>query len=183
MKNLAGVKECDKDIRKELYLAGIEIIPIEGKGEVPYTIGGKIGNWKLTRAWTYWIASVENRGDGLPLEDAMKLHYRPNPTDDNEILGTVIRCGGHCGCPSPVEFGAQPVYTDELYEELRKLGKYEEVEIGGKMYPRVTVGELSRLNREEIIDVPFYVDGYHIDDQVGLNEFKKALEKYYLTEV
>jgi len=179
MKNLAGVKECDKDIREELYLAGIEAVPLDGTGEVPYTIAGRIGKWKFSRAWRYWIVSTENREDGLLLENAMRLHYKPNPTDEDQILGTVIRCGGHAGCPSPIEYGAQPVYTDELYEELRALGKYEEVEIGGKMYPKVSVGEISRLNQAEILDVPFYVDSYHIDDQVGLNEFAKTLNKFY----
>jgi len=185
MINLAGVKECDKAIREELYLAGIEVYEEKGNGEVPYTIIGKIGNWVLKRAWTYWVARVENREDGLLLEDAMKLHYRPNPIDDDDILGKVIRSGGHAGSPSPDEYGAQPVYCDELYEKLRSLGKYNEIEIGGKTYPQVSVGEVSLLNKKGVLDIPFYVDTYHIDDQIGLNEFVRIIknkELKYLCE-
>jgi len=147
MKNLAGVKECDTTIKEELYLADIEAIPAEAKGEVPYSIEGKIGNWKLRRAWYYWVASVEILTDGLPVDDAMELHNKPNPIDSGKILGTSIRSGGHCGCPSPNEYGADPDCN---------TGK---------------------------LDVKRYVRSYHIDDQIGLNEFKKALKTYYSTEV
>lgn len=176
MKNLAGVTECDNDIREELYLANIEVVPMEGKGEVPYSITGRIGYWKLTRAWTYWIVSVENPTDGLLLEDAMKLHNKPNPINSNKILGTSIRSGGHCGCPSPDEYGAQPVYDNNLNKKLIKLG-YEKKELCGKKYIDISVGEISKLNQEGKLDAPFYVDCYHIDNQIGLNEFAKFLIK------
>lgn len=174
MKNLAGVKDCDKDIREELYLAGIEVVPLDAKGEVPFTIAGRIGNWKLTRAWYYWIVSVEIPSDGLLLEDAMKLHNKPNPVDSDRILGTSIRCGGHCGCPSPDEYGAQPVYDEALNQKLIALG-YEEKTLGSVKYVDINVGEISKLNQEGKLDVPFYVGNYHIDDQIGLNEFAKFL--------
>ena len=105
----------------------------------------------------------------------MILHNKPHPIT-NEILGEVIRSGGHCGCPSPDEYGAEPIYTDELYEKLRGLGKYKEIELGGKTYPQVNVGEISRLNKEGVLNVPFFVDTYHIDDQVGLLEFSNFLK-------
>lgn len=174
MKNLAGVTECDKDIREELYLAGIEVIPMDGKGEVPFSIAGRIGNWKLTRAWTYWIVTVEIESDGLLLENAMKLHNKPNPVYNDRILGTSIRSGGHCGCPSPDEYGAQPVYDKALNEKLLTLG-YEEKELNGTKYVNINVGEISKLNKEGKLDAPFYVDCYHIDNQIGLNEFAKFL--------
>jgi len=178
MKNLAGDKDADKQIREELYLAGIEQDYEVSKGEVPFTVIGKIGKWKFTRAWYYWVAKVENREDGLPLDNAMELHHTINPIDPETILGTSIRSGGHCGCPSPDEYGAQPVYNDELNKKLIELG-YEEKEFLGKKYVSITVGEMSELNRKGLIDVPFYVDSYHIDDQIGLNEFAKALNKFY----
>ena len=176
MKNLAGDKEADVSIKEELYLAGIEAIPMDGKGEVPYSIAGRIGNWKLHRAWYYWIVSVENPADGLPLEDAMKLHNKPNPVNSDRILGTTIRSGGHCGCPSPDEYGAQPVYDEALNKKLIALG-YEEKELGGTKYVDINVGEISKLNEEGKLDVPFYVGNYHIDDQIGLNEFAKFLKE------
>jgi len=81
MKNLAGVKECDIIIREELYLAGIEEIESKSKGEVPFSVGGRIGYWTLERAWYYWIASVERPQDGLILKDAVELHEKKNPID------------------------------------------------------------------------------------------------------
>ncbi|MFA5366317.1 MAG: hypothetical protein WC333_00140 [Dehalococcoidia bacterium] len=142
MKNLAGNKEADKSIKEELYLAGIEAIHVGGTvcSEVPYSIIGRIGYWTLTRAWYYWIATVERLEDGLPFEEALKLHNTPNPVDKDGLLGHLIRVGGHCGCPSPAEYGAR----------LADNGKR-------------------------------YVDGYHIDDQIGLNEFAKVLKEFYKT--
>lgn len=178
MKNLAGVDNCDTSIREELYLASIEVIPLDTKGEVPFTIAGRIGNWKLTRAWNYWVVSVEIHSDGLPLKDAMELHNKPNPIDDTQHLGQTIRSGGHCGCPSPDEYGADPIYDEKLNEKLLALG-YKEKELCGNKYVDISVGEISKLNQEGKIDVPFYVSNYHIDDQIGLNEFAKALKEYY----
>ncbi len=176
MINLAGNKEADKQIRKELYLAGIEIIPIEGKGEVPYTIGGRIGNWKLTRAWTYWIAKVVERKDGLSLNEALLLHNKPNPIDFEKKLGDSIRSGGHCGCPSPDEYGAQPVYNENFIDRLKEIGEYKEVIFDGITYPDITVGKISELCNKGKLDIKRYVDIYHIDDQIGLNEFAKFLK-------
>jgi hypothetical protein len=104
MINLAGNKDADTHIYEELYLAGIEAIKETSNGEVPYTVIGRIGYWKLRRAWYYWVATVEYRKDGLPLDVAMKLHNTPHPT--MTIMGNTIRSGGHCGCPSPDEYGA-----------------------------------------------------------------------------
>jgi len=184
MKNLAGVKEADQTIKEELYLAGIEAVPMEAKGEVPYTIEGKIGNWRLRRAWYYWIATTELRTDGLPLNHAVALHIKPNPIDFKKIMGTSIRSGGDAGCSSPEDYTSQPVYDDELDEKLMALGyKKEYSNILKKDYIPISVGEVARLCTEGKLDVQRYVDCYHIDDQIGLNEFKKYLRDYNLTEV
>jgi len=178
MKNLAGVNEADLTIKEELYLAGIEQVPAEAKGEVPYTIEGRIGNWRLRRAWYYWMVSVELPTDGLLLKDAVELHEKPNPINPDKILGTSIRCGGHCGCPSPVEYGAQPVHDEALEEKLVALGyKKEYSEILKKEFVRITVGEISELCEAGRLVVDQYVTSYHIDDQIGLNEFAKFLNK------
>jgi hypothetical protein len=177
MINLAGNKDADKHIKEELYLAGIEAISENAKGEVPYTIVGKIGNWKFRRAWYYWVASVERDEDGLPLDIAVKLHETPHPTDNGKKLGDSIRSGGHCGCPSPAEYGAQPVYNDELDNQLIALG-YKKVysDFIKKEYIPITVGEVSKLCNEGKLTVERYVDCYHIDDQIGLSEFAKTLK-------
>jgi hypothetical protein len=177
MINLAGNKDADKHIKEELYLADIEQINVGGtvKSEVPYSIIGRIGNWKLYRAWYYWVATVERREDGLPLEAAMKLHNTPHPTE--KIMGNTIRSGGHCGCPAPDEYGAQPVHDEELENKLIELG-YEKTysDFMKKSYVSITVGELSKLSKEGKLKVNQYVDCYHIDDQIGLNEFAKTIK-------
>lgn len=178
MKNLAGVKEADLSIKEELYLAGIEAVTGEAKGEVPYTLEGRIGKWRLRRAWYYWVASVEIKTDGLELEHALELHNMPNPIDSDKIMGTSIRSGGHCGCPSPDEYGAQPVYDESLNKKLVALG-YETKEFQGKEYVSINVGEMSELCKSGKLDVKQYVDCYHIDDQIGLNEFAKYLRALY----
>jgi hypothetical protein len=177
MINLAGNKDADKHIKEELYIAGIEIIGEKANGEVPYTVIGRIGNWKFHRAWYYWVASVERREDGLPLDIAMELHNRKHPTDDKKILGDSIRSGGHCGCPAPDEYGAQPIHDDELDNQLVALGyekKYSD--FLKKSYVSITVGEISKLSNEGKLNIKRYVDCYHIDDQIGLNEFAKTLK-------
>jgi hypothetical protein len=177
MINLAGNKEADKHIKEELYIAGIETINEKANGEVPYTVVGRIGNWRFHRAWYYWVASVERKEDGLPLDIAMELHNRKHPTDDNKILGDSIRSGGHCGCPAPDEYGAQPIHDDELDDKLVALGyekKYSD--FLKKSYVSITVGEISKLCNEGKLTVKRFVDCYHIDDQIGLNEFAKTLK-------
>jgi hypothetical protein len=94
MKNLAGVETCDFNIEKELTQAGFEIIPMEStNSEVPYTIGGKIGNNTVfTRAWYYWCVECI-----VPLDIAnIMYHHSDGKTD--------IRVAGHCGCPPPSEW-------------------------------------------------------------------------------
>jgi hypothetical protein len=177
MKNLAGVKDADKTIREELYLAGIEAIPEKSEGEVPYTIIGRVGHWKLRRAWYYWIARAELRTDGIPVEKAMELYHRKNPADESKILGEEIRSGGDAGCSEPNGYTAQPVYDDELENKLMALGyekKYSE--LVGKSYVSINYGQIAKLCNEGKLDVQRYVDSYHIDTQIGLNEFVAFLK-------
>lgn len=179
MINLAGNKDADTYIKEELYLAGIETINVGGKvnSEVPYSIIGRIGHWTLTRAWYYWIAKVEHLEDGLPLDIAINLHETPNPIDKIQILGHSIRSGGHAGSLSPAEYGAHPDYNEEFYKQLKKLG-YPQIysDILKKEYIPINVGEVSKLCNEGKLNVKRYVDCYHIDDQIGLNEFAKVVK-------
>jgi len=109
MENLAGVKDCDKFIKIELVKANLTPItqPLDNT-EVPYTLIAKIGNWTLTRAWRYWIASAD--GDGLPLKEATIMHnkvYPDNMFDSHNIVGKYgnkIRVIGHAGCPPPEDW-------------------------------------------------------------------------------
>ena len=178
MENLAGNKDADKFIKEELYLAGIPQVTIGlTRSEVPYTIIGKLGKWTFTRAWYYWVASVENVKDGLILAKAIILHERKHPTDDKKkILGNVIRAGGDCSCPSPKTYVAQPAYDEELDKQLIALGykkkRYEDLDVEGW---ELNYGEIGKLCEEGKLTVDRYVDCYHIDDQVGLVEFAKFI--------
>ena len=167
MINLAGVKAADKHIQGELYSAGIEIVRGElSKSEVPYSITGKLADWKFNRAWYYWMASAED-GKGLPLEVAAAMHEKKYPIIGERQpgnYGQVIRVAGHCGCPHPREW-AFP--NDEvLHAELKKIGKES-----------ATYGELADLCNTGVIQAPRFVTSYHIDDQLGLNEFARVLRE------
>lgn len=76
MKNLAGVPECDVDIRQELEASGIEIVEVgRSPSEVPFSLAGKQGNWMFKRAWYYWIATA-SEGKGIPENEAEKLNAK-----------------------------------------------------------------------------------------------------------
>lgn len=180
MENLAGVHRdyCDEQIREELYLAGIEPVEVErSTGEVRYSYIGKVGNWTFTRLWYYWSARVEKTEDGLLLEKAMELNNMKHPLKDM-TMESIIRAGGHGGGISPDDYVSNPVYNDELTEKLVALGyekKYHEHL--KEYYVNINRGEISTLNKEGKLNVPFYVDSYHIDNQIGLNVFVKFIKE------
>lgn len=176
MKNLAGVNNADETILEELYLAGIPAVKVEpNTGEVPFSYIGKMGSWTFSRRWYYWSASVEDKTTGFPLEVALELHNRKHPISEKN-LGSIIRVGGHCGCPSPDEYGAQPIYDEELDKQLESIGyKKEYSDLLKKEYISITVGEVSKLCNEGKLNVKRFVDNYHIDEQIGLNELAKTI--------
>jgi hypothetical protein len=182
MKNLAGVQDADKSILEELYLAGIESVKVDtSKGDVPFTFVGKIGKWKLERRWYYWSAFVDDVKDGVPLQPALEFNNRKRPTDDTVILGDTVRAGGHGGGISPDDYVGK---TDraELVSECKRIGlsttsakamgwSEDETE-----YSNLNYGEISKLCNEGKINCKRYIDVYHIDDQIGLNEFAKFIK-------
>jgi len=176
MKNLAGVKDCDVTIKEELYLAGIKNYPApEHTSEVPYSIFGKVGNWRFRRAWYYWVVTVEETTDGLPVEKALELYNTENPAN-GEKLGVDVRAGGDGGGISPDGYVAQPVYDDELNDKLVALGyekKYHKIQ--DEEHVEINMGEMADLCKSGKLDVQRYVRSYHIDTQVGLNEFVRFL--------
>jgi len=99
--NLAGNENCDYFIKAELTLAGIDMVQEKDRGEVPAKIKGKLGNFKFSRAWTYWIV----KGD-VPLSVAEELYADP-------VGVKYVRVAGHCGCPAPKEW-ATPNEKGEL---------------------------------------------------------------------
>ena len=176
MNNLAGVKEADETILEELYLAGIPAIKVDkSTGGVPFSYVGKIGNWTFSRRWYYWSASVEDKATGLPVEIALELNNRKHPTN-GEILGNIVRAGGHAGGISPEDYVGQPIYNEELDSQLESIGyKKEYNEFLKKEYISINVGEVAKLCNEGKLTVKRYIDCYHIDEQIGLNEFVKTI--------
>lgn len=90
MKNLAGNKDCDVEIRRELTRCRIPIIEGErSTGEVPASLTGKLGEFTFRRAWYYWVVT-----GGVPLSVAQEMYDDPVGRED-------VRVDGHCGCPAP----------------------------------------------------------------------------------
>ena len=178
MVNLAGVFSCDDTIIEELYLANLE--PVSSihteSSEVPYHYTAKLGMWTFRRAWNYWVATVDNPQDGLKLHDAFRLYNRQHPTLKSEILGKCIRCDG--GGVSP-DRCAMPVMNAELEKYLLELGYKKEhiFEIGSHF--RLSNGDIITLCNDGKLEVERYINLYHIDTQVGLNEFVKFIKELY----
>lgn len=91
MRNLAGDKECDREIRRELERARIPAVIDEeiNHPEVKARFRGRLGEFVFTRHWTYWGAYGP-----VPLEVARELYADP-------VGATDIRVAGHCGRPPP----------------------------------------------------------------------------------
>jgi len=122
MINLAGETKADLVILKELVKADIKVVEGQrSRGEVPYTLTGKLGDWNFSRAWYYWMAIAQN-GKGLPLDVALELHNRKYHTDRKEqpkTYGQLIRVDGDCSCPQPT--GIVLSYHVDTQEGLNAL--------------------------------------------------------------
>jgi hypothetical protein len=93
MRNLAGDKNCDEYIRRELTHARINIVErkLPAVGEVRYKLTGELHGWTFERRWYYYSCK-----GAMPIEKARDLWNDPLGRDD-------VRVDGHCGCPSPDE--------------------------------------------------------------------------------
>lgn len=167
MKNLAGNKTCNKQIRKELEEAGVPIVSDRDclKHEVPASIAGALGEFNFTRAWYYWVVS----GD-VPLRVAEDLYRGPIGKRD-------IRVVGHCGCPPPSEWAFPK--KEVLYE----LGVYKHPSEEHPFGESPNYGDLAKMCNSGQIVAPRFVSSYHIDSQEGLNKFVKTIKAYGLVTV
>lgn len=162
MKNINYIDEdFTETILEELYLADIPAIKVYDK----YI--GQIGKWILERRSTYWSAKVENERDGLTLESALLLHNKKRPPLNEYRLGGVIRCGGHAGAPSPDVYGADVIFDDKLREQMISLEN---------KYGKMTFDDVLQYEKKGEIKIERFVNCYHIDTQIGLNEFAKFLK-------
>ncbi len=184
MRNLAGVKEADTYITRELDWAGIEAVQGEqSSGEVPYSIRGKIGPWTISRAWYYWVASAGE--DGLDVKVADEMHNKAYPVKGDrepETYGKVIRVAGHCGCPPPAEWAdhydvdGKKIIVDPDGEQQDQFNRFVE---SGFLEENDEYRFAPRL--DGVVDKSV-VSSYHIDTQEGLNEFARVVRATYDTE-
>lgn len=169
MINLAGNREADKYIQEELCSAGIDIVRGElSKGEVLYSITGKLGDWQFNRAWYYWRAFAPD-GKGLPLEIAAEMHEKKYPIigeEQPENYGQVIRVTGHCGCPHPRK------WAFPSNEDLDKWSQETK-----RNWKEICYRDLAKLCNDGNIKGNRFINSYHVDTQLGLNELANVIKK------
>jgi hypothetical protein len=167
MKNLAGDPNCDKEIRRELARARIEIVEgARSTHEVAASVTGKLGHITFTRAWYYWVAEGK-----VPFSVATELWNDP-------VGRTDVRVGGHCGCPSPAEYGTtyydadgKVLYEDKTGEEERRTQHFVDK---GIITPEDQAKYRFVQDKRAAANVAF-VSLYHIDSEVGLRLFADAI--------
>lgn len=157
--NLAGVRECDRVIRDELFAAGAEVVelPELQAGEVLARLQGRVGPVTLRRAWRYWIASGP-----VPLDVARAMYEHP-------IGRESVRVAGHCGCPPAADPWLE--YRDADGNELlheRERPAFER--LGLKLQPN------QRWSADPAAEGEAFVTTYHIDAVGGLRLFVDSVK-------
>lgn len=169
MKNLAGNKDCDKEIERELTRCSIEVVPDQPRvGEVPSSLLGKLGLFTFFRAWYYWVV----RGD-MPLKIAQELYNDP-------VGKTDIRVCGDCSCPAPE--GVFITWRDKDGKVLLSTIQREALLITcGENNPIVKkVLEEYRFVDDPAAEGSGFVVSYHIDTELGLRIFADTLKRHGL---
>lgn len=171
--------DVDSVIREELRRAGAEAVTTErGDGDVPYMLIGVVGDWGLTRAWSYWVASAQP-GTGLPLDIANELHTKAYLASEQRIstYGQVVRVAGYSGGAPPddhvthYDSAGLELVVDPTGQEERE---YREMALQHAQLKKAFeacrfVPSLDGVVARSVIDL------YHIDTQEGLNEFVRTV--------
>jgi hypothetical protein len=158
MINLAGKEDCDVYIRHELRHARIPIVdaPLL-KGEVPSRIRGQLKDFVFEREWYYYVVVGV-----MPLEVALALYEDPLGRDD-------VRVGGHCGCPSPLEYGTTFLDADGLmlYQDVdgAQREKYDHLVAEGLVEERKDFRFVPDVKAAAVVG---YITCYHVDSEAGL---------------
>lgn len=173
MRNLAGERDCDTQIRLELSKAGVDIVqlPAPMQSEVPASVIGQLPGFRLHRAWYYWAVQGE-----VPLDVARKLYNDPNGRKD-------IRVAGHCGSPPPEE------WVEHYGTDGKRLAPKEHekslLDMESNPNPIRAIRDVIQSIREStrFVEDPVkeatksVVTSYHIDTQEGLNFFVTTLRE------
>lgn len=171
MINLAGDKNADQHIARELARSKIELVHGDPQpGEVSASITGRIGEYRFRRAWRYWIVK------GLVPLDVARVLY------DDPVGVTDVRIAGHCGCPAPG--GCETVWFDADGVRLLDFAQKAEAEHFASKPTSILreVGERI-LAENRFVEVPSavgrgFVDLYHIDSEVSLRLFADTIRRH-----
>jgi hypothetical protein len=172
MKNLAGVAECDRDIRRELTRVMVPIVDIAPtRHEVPSLLNGRLGPFRFSRAWYYWCVNGP-----LPQTIAKELYADPVGAED-------VRVAGHCSCPAP-EAPWVNWYTP-TGERVVETKQHDEYVAMAARYPHAFEGAQPICWHDDplALNACGYVDSYHIDSEVGLRLFCDAVRRHGLDKV
>ena len=167
--NLAGNKQADSTVVRELLTAGIDIVPDnEDHGEVPTTFHGRIEHWVFSRAWRYWVARPIVARDGLPIERAQRLWID---------FGKEVRAGGDCACREPETWASRytkdkVVVVDPEGEQQRQFERINNSDLSMKIDMNMFVF----VKNSTDIKHTCVVSCYHIDTLDGLTAFAKVLK-------
>jgi hypothetical protein len=158
MINLAGNKDCDHYIIKELQEANIlaQIQP-KSNGEVATIVRGELNGFKFTRAWYYWVVTGY-----MPIKYAVQLY------EDHKDL--MIRVNGDCTNPSP-EGNTVCRNLNNLVAPIVK--RY--LDIHDISYDEA-LQQIEAINKQG----EQFIYGYHIDTQEGLNVFAEMISKHHI---
>lgn len=168
MGTAAGVdtSTVDRTLGLQLEALGIPIVSIEPYGEVRAAIAGQLGPFRIERRWAYFSVT----GGLVPIEVAREMYA-------DQIGRTDVRVCGHCGCPSPDEYGADMIAADGRsvistveYEKCLKISFIKPETLA--KYVLETDPAAATAER--------FVDSYHIDSEAGLKVFVETIRKHGL---
>lgn len=168
MKNLAGDKDCDRDVERELTRCKIEIVRGDRTDrEVPASITGKLGPFTFRRAWYSWVV------DGpMPLEVARELYADP-------VGKTDVRAGGDAGCRPPETWA-------DYFDADGRLLTHDPDGKQAAEWDRLAPQLLPNAPRPNFVpDAPAvaakaFVDTYHVDTEIGLRLLVDTIRRYGL---
>lgn len=177
--NLAGVEPAfaDAAVASELTLAGIELVhgEVDRRSEVATRIQGRLGTFRLSRFWRYWVVDHGR----VPLSVALELHADPAARLD-------VRAGGHCGSVHPSEQaewyrpnGRRILHSSEEETCRRILRDCPGDRIAAAMKDLLATCDFVDHPSKEP-DAEGFVPTYHIDTQIGLRVFADALRRHGL---
>lgn len=173
MINLAGNKNCDLEIERELRRARLVLIRGEvSNHEVASRLTATLGPLTFWRAWRYWVVSGP-----VPLSVARELYADP-------IGVTDVRVNGHCGCPAPESPWAR--HVDANGKRLSRLDgpdapSRREVNpspLMAEMYARIDA-TCEFVEDPASVAVASFVDTYHIDSEAGLRLFVDTVRRHF----